>query len=84
MPIYRFEFRDGDIIRVVEDAELPHDQAACDEALRSATDLLIEAKLQDETRTGWAARAYRSGQLLTEVDFSDVDLGESELKVIAL
>jgi hypothetical protein len=84
MPIYRFEFRDGDVIRVVEDAELPDDQAACDEALRSATDLLIEAKLQDRKPTGWAARAYRVGQLLTEVGFADVDLGESELKVVAL
>jgi hypothetical protein len=84
MPIYRFEFRDGDIVRVVDDAELPDDQAACDEALRSATDLLIEAKLSDEMRTGWAARAFKAGELLAEVDFSDIDLGDSELKVVAL
>jgi hypothetical protein len=57
MPIYRFEFRDRDIVRVVDDAELPDDQAACDEARRSATDLVIEAKLNDEMPTGWAARA---------------------------
>jgi hypothetical protein len=84
MPIYRFEFRDGDIVRVVDDAEFPDDQAARDEALRSATDLLIEAKLHDETRTGWAARAYKAGQLLTEVNFSDINLDDSELKVVAL
>jgi hypothetical protein len=84
MPIYRFEFRDRDMVRVVDDAELPDDQAACDEALRSATDLVIEAKLNDEMPTGWAARAYRAGQLLSEVNFSDVDLGDSELKVVAL
>src|SRR5262245_63888961 len=83
MPIYRFEFRDLDQIRVVDPVELPDDHGARDEAERSAKDLVVEAKLRDQARTGWAVRVYKAGELLYDVDFSDVAIEDLEVAVLS-
>jgi hypothetical protein len=83
MPIYRFEFRDLDQVRVVDPVELPDDHAAREEAERSARDLAVEAKLKDRARSGWAARVYKAGELLCEVDFGDVATGDIDVAVLS-
>jgi hypothetical protein len=81
MPIYRFEFRDIAQVRVVDAVELPDDHAAREEARRSAGDLVVEAKLKDRARAGWAARVYRDGELLCEVDFRDIATKDLDVTV---
>ena len=83
MPVYRFEFRDLDQVRVVDPVELPDDHAAREEAERSAKDLVVEAKLRDRARSGWAARVYKAGELLYDVDFSDVVIEDLEVAVVS-
>lgn len=83
MPVYRFEFRDLDQVRVVDPVELPDDHAACDEADRSARELVVEAKLKDRARSGWAARVYKAGELLCEVDFRDITTEDLDVAVLS-
>jgi|tagenome__1003787_1003787.scaffolds.fasta_scaffold16023429_1 hypothetical protein len=83
MPIYRFEFRDLDQVRVVNPVELPDDHAARQEAERSARELAVEAKLKDRARCGWAARVYKTGELLCEVAFADITTENIDVAVLS-
>jgi hypothetical protein len=74
MPTFRFEFRE-DRVTAVPGIELPTVEAARDEALRCARDMLVDATLKGETRDGWAARVFSdTGELVVTVDFADVVL----------
>jgi hypothetical protein len=77
VPFYRFEFRDETGTQTMPDIDLPDLDAAYEEAKRSARDLLMEATLKGEERTGWACRVYdRDGQ--RSVDFEDIVLSRAD------
>ena len=79
MPFYRFEFRDETGTQTMPDIDLPDLDAAYEEAKRSARDLLVEATMKGEERTGWACRVYdQGGQLILSVDFEDVVAGGTD------
>lgn len=79
MPFYRFEFRDETGTQTMPDIDLPDLDAAYDEATRSTRDLLMEATLKGEERTGWACRVYdQNGQRILSVDFEDVVLNRAD------
>lgn len=76
MPKYRFEFADGGR-QQIPDVELPNDQAARNEAMNSAKDLVKEAALKDEPHTGSAVRVFsESGQQVADVHFEHIDREE--------
>ena len=68
---------------MIDPVELPDDHAAREEAERSARDLVVEAKLKDRARSGWAARVYKAGELLCEVDFGDVAARDLDVAVLS-
>jgi hypothetical protein len=79
VPFYRFEFRDGTRTQTMPDIDLPDLDAAYEEAKRSTRDLLMEATLKGEERTGWACRVYdRDGQRILSVNFEDIVLNRAD------
>jgi hypothetical protein len=79
VPFYRFEFRDETGTQTMPEIDLPDLDAAYDEAKRSARDLLMEATLKGEERTGWACCVYdQDGQRILSVDFEDIVLNRAD------
>jgi hypothetical protein len=79
MPRYRFEFNDPDA-RPMNDIDLPDFQAARQEAVASARDILVDATLKQEKPEGWAVRVFdEAGQLRLQVDFHEVSVEPSEI-----
>lgn len=79
MPLYRFEFRDETGTQAMPGIDLPDLDAAYDEAKRSTRDLLVDATMKGEGRTGWACRVYdQNGQRILSVDFEDVVLNRAD------
>lgn len=69
---FRFVYRDDNGITEIPEVNLPSIEAARADALRSATELLAEARLKRQEMEGWAVRVYDAdGQLVVNVDFDD-------------
>lgn len=70
---FRFVYRDGHETSEIPDVVLPDMNAARADAIRSATELLAEARLRMQEVKGWAVRVYNSeNQMIINIDFDDV------------
>lgn len=75
--IYVIEYRDAGKVEVMPPVNLPSDQVAREEAVRSAIDLLQSADNSDAT--GWAVRVMKSdATLVSEVTFEQARLMANE------
>jgi len=82
MPKYRFEFQDPEA-RPMDDIDLPDLQAARQEAIDSARDILTDAAMKNERPKGWAVRVFdEAGRLRLQVDFDEVSIEPSELPAL--
>lgn len=73
MPRYRFEFVEHLSDEVVDDIELPGDEAARLEAISTARELMAEGIMDGIDRTGWVSRVFaEDGRLVATVKFSDL------------
>lgn len=73
MPIYRFEFREDFAQDILEGIELEDDDAARNEAIRAAREIMADGIMEGLDRTGWISRVYdEGGQIITTVKFSDL------------
>ena len=67
--VYIFEYRDGDGSRQVPAAKMPSFEAAREEAIRCAIDLLVDLEPGTDALTGWLVRVRgANGELLCAVD----------------
>ncbi|TJW04803.1 MAG: hypothetical protein E5W97_10970 [Mesorhizobium sp.] len=73
--LYIFEYRDGDGGRLVPQAGVPSFEAAREEAIRCAIDLLIDLQPGTDDLSGWLVRVRdEHGTLLCSIDVSDAEL----------
>ena len=73
MPRYRFEFREDFAQDILEGIELEDDDAARNEAIRTARELMARGIMEGLDRTGWVSRVYdEAGRIITTVKFSDL------------
>jgi hypothetical protein len=75
--IYIFEYRDGEGSRQVPPSRMPSFEAAREEALRCAIDLLVDLRPGNDDLTGWLVRLRdQSGALLGEIDIEEAQAAE--------
>lgn len=72
--VYIFEYRDGEGSRRIPPSRLPSFQAAHDEAIRCAVDLLVDLEPGTDPLTGWLVRVLgANGELLFAVDVEQAE-----------
>jgi hypothetical protein len=72
--IYIFEYRDGEGSRQVPPSRMPSFEAAREEAVRSAIDLLIDLEPGTDDLTGWLVRVRdERGDLLCAIDVQEAE-----------
>jgi hypothetical protein len=72
--IYIFEYRDGEGIRQVPPSTMPSFDAAREEAVRCAIDLLADLQPGTDDLTGWLVRVCdESGKLLCAIDVQEAE-----------
>jgi hypothetical protein len=72
--IYNFEYRDGEGSRQVPPSRMPSYEAAREEAIRCAIDLLVDLEPGTDALTGWLVRIRdESGNLLCAVDAQEAE-----------
>jgi hypothetical protein len=72
--VYIFEYRDGDGSRQVPAAKMPSFEAAREEAIRCAIDLLVDLEPGTDALTGWLVRVRgANGELLCAVDVQEAE-----------
>ena len=72
--IYIFEYRDGEGSRQVPPSTMSSPQAAREEAVRSAVDLLVDLQPGQDALTGWLVRVRsENGNLLYAVDVQEAE-----------
>lgn len=72
--VYIFEYRDGDGVRHVPPCNMPSREAARDEAIRCAVDLLVDLQPGQDPLTGWLVRVRdENGELLDTVDVQEAE-----------
>lgn len=71
---YIFEYRDGDSSREVPPSRMPSFEAARQEAIRCAIDLLVDLEPGTDPLTGWLVRVRsESGELLCAIDVQEAE-----------
>ncbi|MGO4833752.1 hypothetical protein AB4144_15920 [Rhizobiaceae sp. 2RAB30] len=72
--VYVFEYRDGESSRQIPPSRMPSYEAAREEALRCAIDLLVDLELGTDPLTGWLVRVRNeSGELLCDIDVQEAE-----------
>jgi len=72
--VYVFEYRDGDGVRQIPPCTLPSREAARDEAIRYAVDLLVDLQPGQDSLSGWLVRVRdENGELLDTVDVQEAE-----------
>ena len=72
--IYIFESRDGEASRQIPPCIMPSQEAARDEAIRCAVDLLVDLQPGQDALTGWLVRVRGdNGDLLCTVDVQEAE-----------
>jgi hypothetical protein len=72
--VYIFEYRDGESSRQVPPSTMPSPEAAHDEAIRCAVDLLVDLQPGQDELTGWLVRVRsENGDLLYAVDVQEAE-----------
>lgn len=72
--VYIFEYRDGDGSRQVPPSRMPSPQAARQEAVRCAIDLLAELRAGADDPAGWLVRVRdEDGAMLCAIDVQEAD-----------
>lgn len=77
--VYVFEYRDGEAERRTPPVKLPSVDAAREEAMRSAIDLLVDLQPGKDDLMGWLVRVYaENGDLVCTVDVQGAELARKE------
>ncbi|MFI0848944.1 DUF6894 family protein [Mesorhizobium sp. IMUNJ 23232] len=72
--VYIFEFRDGEGSREVPPSRMASLEAAREEAIRCAIDLLVDLEPGTDALTGWLVRVRdESGELLCAIDVQEAE-----------
>lgn len=72
--VYIFEYRDGEASRSVPPSQMPSFEAAREEAIRSAIDLLDELRTGTADLSGWLVRLRgENGELLCAIDVQEAE-----------
>ena len=72
--VYIFEYRDGDGSREVPPSRMPSFEAARQEAIRCAIDLLVDLAPGTDPLTGWLVRVRSErGELLCAIDVQEAE-----------
>jgi hypothetical protein len=72
--VYIFEYRDGDGVRQVPPSEMPSFEAARNEAIRCAIDLLVDLQPGTDDLSGWLVRVRdESGVTLCTIDVQEAE-----------
>jgi hypothetical protein len=72
--VYIFEYRDGDGSREVPPSRMPSFEAARQEAIRCAIDLLVDLEPGTHPLTGWLVRVRNeTGELLCAIDVQEAE-----------
>ena len=72
--IYTFEYRDGEASRQVPPSRMPSLEAARNEAVRCAIDLLVDLRPGSDDLTGWLVRVRgENGELLCAIDVPEAE-----------
>lgn len=70
--VYIFEYRDGDGSRQVPPSRMPSFEAAREEAIRCAIDLLVDLQSGTDDLSGWLVRVRdQNGELLGAIDVQE-------------
>lgn len=73
MPDYRFEFREGQAVEIIEGIKLADDESARREVMRYARETMADGILEGIDRSDWSALVYDpGGKLVAEIDFADL------------
>jgi len=72
--VYIFEYRDGEGSREIPPSRMASFEAAREEALRCAIDLLVDLELGTDPLTGWLVRVRNeSGEILCAIDVQEAE-----------
>jgi hypothetical protein len=72
--VYIFEYRDGEGSRQIPPSTMPSFDAAREEAMRCAIDLLVDLEPGTDPLTGWLVRVRNeSGELLCAIDVQEAE-----------
>ncbi|MFI0847123.1 DUF6894 family protein [Mesorhizobium sp. IMUNJ 23232] len=72
--VYIFEYRDGEGSRQVPPSRMPSFDAAREEAMRCAIDLLVDLEPGTDALTGWLVRVRdERGELLCAIDVQEAE-----------
>ena len=72
--VYIFEYRDGEGSRQVPPSRMPSFDAAREEAIRCAIDLLVDLEPGTDALTGWLVRVRNErGELLCAIDVQEAE-----------
>lgn len=72
--VYIFEYRDGEGSRQVPPSTMPSFEAAREEAIRCAIDLLVDLEPGTDALTGWLVRVLNeNGELLCAIDVQEAE-----------
>jgi hypothetical protein len=72
--VYIFEYRDGEGSRQVPPSRMPSFDAAREEAMRCAIDLLVDLEPGTDALTGWLVRVRdEKGELLCAIDVQEAE-----------
>lgn len=72
--VYIFEYRDGEGSRQVPPSTMPSFEAAREEAIRCAIDLLVDLEPGTDALTGWLVRVRaQNGELLYVIDVQEAE-----------
>lgn len=72
--IYIFEYRDGDGCRQIPPSGMPSFEAAREEAVRCAIDLLVDLQPGTDDLSGWLVRLRdENGELLCTIDVQEAE-----------
>jgi hypothetical protein len=72
--VYIFEYRDGEGSRQVPPSRMPSFDAAREEAIRCAIDLLVDLEPGTDPLTGWLVRVWdEKGELLCAIDVQEAE-----------
>ena len=83
--VYIFEYRDGEASRQVPPCNMPSREAARDEAIRCAVDLLVDLQPGQDALSGWLVRVRgEDGDLLYTVDVQEAEAARQAVMARAL
>jgi hypothetical protein len=77
--IYIFEYRDGESSRQVPPSQMPSLEAAREEAVRCAIDLLADLQPGTDALSGWLVRVRdENGELLCTIEVEEAELARQK------